>query len=68
MNKDRILGLIAGVLTVNLIAVVGVLSYLYSVNRDQFKWAVFVLFVMVVVVIMYAYTKRFLSDFFDQSK
>jgi uncharacterized membrane protein YoaK (UPF0700 family) len=65
MNKEKAISLVSAALTINLILVIGGLMYLYFKNREYFKWAFFSLLIMIVVVVMYSFTKKMLSEIFN---
>ena len=62
MNRGRITSLVAGVITVNSIFVVGILTYLYSKDRVLFKWSFLSLTVMVVTVVLYSSVRAMLRE------
>lgn len=66
MNKDRAISLVAAILTVNVMFVVGGLTYLYFKDRQYFKWAFLSLVVMIVLLVMYSFTRKLLSEIFDK--
>lgn len=65
MDREKAISLVAAVLTINFMFVVGGLTYLYFKNKEYFKWAFFSLLVMVIVVVMYSFTKKMLSEIFN---